>query len=59
MKKSFILIALYFLLISGWVLGLVRFCKCDFEPSYKAEVIYGLGIVTGLNSILGWIDFGK
>lgn len=46
-------------MITGYIKGVVKLCQCDFEPSYKAEVIYGIGTVTGLGVILGWIDFGK
>lgn len=49
----------YILVIIGYVMNVVKFCKCDFEPSYKAEIIYGIGIPTGLGGILGWFDFGK
>jgi hypothetical protein len=28
----------------GWVRNVVRFCNCDFEAPYKAEVIRGVGI---------------
>jgi hypothetical protein len=43
----------------GYIKGVVRLCECDFKPSYKAEVIYGVGTITGLNFIFGWMDFGK
>lgn len=56
-------VIIYFLvivmLLTGWVKGLVKFCNCDFEPSYKAEIVYGVGVVTGLNCFIGWFDFGK
>lgn len=60
MKKTILLIYLIYLLgIIGWIKGIVNFCSCDFEPSYKAEIVYGIGSITGLGAILGWIDFGK
>lgn len=45
--------------IIGNIIGIYKFATCDFEAPYKAEIIYGIGIPTGLNAILGWIDFGK
>lgn len=43
----------------GYINGIVKLFKCDFEPSYKAEVFYIIGVPTGLNIIFGYIDFGK
>ena len=48
-----ILFALF--LVIGELLCIVRFITSDFEPSYKREIIYGLGMVTGTGSIIGWI----
>jgi len=58
-KLSIITLIIYVVMITGYIKGVVKLCQCDFEPSYKAEVIYGIGTVTGLGVILGWIDFGK
>ncbi|MEQ1733649.1 MAG: hypothetical protein ABL940_08250 [Bacteroidia bacterium] len=53
----------YFALIIGLVIGqiscIVKLCSCDFEPSYKAEVIYTIGTFTPLGSVIGYMDFGK
>lgn len=64
MKKSFGIITVVYLAIVviglvGYVKGVIKLCQCDFEPSYKAEIIYGVGTVTGLGVIVGWMDFGK
>lgn len=50
---------LYVFLLVGYVKNIVKLCQCDFEPKYKAEILYGVGTVTGLGVIFGWIDFGK
>lgn len=46
MKK---LVILYFIVaVIGfglWVRNLVKFIELDFKPSYKAEIIRGVGIV--------------
>jgi len=57
--KAIAYIALIVLLLIGEIQCIVKLVKCDFEPSYKAEVIYGIGTFTGLGSIIGWMDFGK
>jgi hypothetical protein len=46
-------------LFAGYVQCVVKFVKCDFKPSYKAEIIYGAGLVSGLGGIIGWMDLGK
>lgn len=46
-------------LFGGYVQCVVKFVKCDFKPSYKAEIVYGVGLVTGLGGIVGWMDVGK
>jgi hypothetical protein len=40
----------------GYVWNIVRFVSCDFEAPYKAEVLYGAGIVTGLGVVIGYIN---
>jgi hypothetical protein len=45
----------------GWVMNVVKFCKCDFEAPYKAEAIRGIGIVVlPVGAVAGWctIDDG-
>jgi len=43
-------------LFVGWVINLVRFFQCDFEPSYKAEIIRGIGIVAApVGGVVGYI----
>ena len=43
-------------LIIAWVWCTVRFVPCDFKAPYKAEAIYGIGIVTGLGGVIGYIN---
>lgn len=47
------------LCLTGYVMCIVKFLRCDFEPSYKAEIVYGVGTFTGLGIIVGWMDLGK
>lgn len=47
---------IWLLLIIGYVKCVIKFVQCDFELSYKAEAIYGIGLCTGLGSIVGWLD---
>lgn len=59
--KSVIIItislAIMILLIFGWVNNIVKLTKCDFSPSYKAEVIRTVGIfVAPAGMIMGYID---
>jgi len=45
--------------ITGYIKNVVKLTKCDFEPSYKAEVIHGIGLIPPVGCITGWINVGK
>jgi hypothetical protein len=51
--------ALGFAAFAGWAMNIYKFASCDFEPSYKAEIVHGVGIVTPIGCITGWMDLGK
>lgn len=42
---------------SSWYVNTYRFCTCDFDAPYKAEIVYGIGVV-GVPSFLltSWMD---
>lgn len=51
---------LFFIL---WALGIFGEIRCiyqfftsDFEPSYKREIIYGIGSFTGLGAVVGFFN---
>lgn len=50
------ILALTIVLLVGYVNDILKLVKCDFEAPYKAEVIYGVGAVTGLGAIIGYIN---
>ena len=60
MKGSIALIIVYVALIILAIVGEIRCIykaiKCDWDPVGKAEIIYTGGALTGLGSIIGWID---
>ena len=56
MKKVIIMGSLLLVLVFGWCRGVYKFVNCDFEPSYKAEIVYGAGIVFGYGVITGWFN---
>jgi hypothetical protein len=61
MRKYFIIWwAMWVLGIIGYIMNLVKFCQCDFSSatSWKAEIIHGVGVFTGLGAITGWFDLG-
>ena len=47
------------LAMAGWVKNIVKLTQCDFESSYKAEVLHTVGVFTPLGAIFGWLDLGK
>lgn len=61
-QKGFVevLILVYFAVlllgVVGWVKDVVKLVHTDFKSPYKAEVIYGVGAVSPLGAITGWIN---
>lgn len=50
MKKRFTIYATFIVILAvlctiGWGVNLVKLIKCDFEPSYKEEIIRGVGVI--------------
>ena len=43
----------------AWGLNVYRFVQCDFEESYKGEIIHGIGIVTPTCLITAWHDWDE
>ena len=60
MKKIFYINILIIVVIAtGWVKNIVKLSECDFEPSYKAEVIHTIGLIPPVGAITGWLNLGK
>jgi hypothetical protein len=57
--KSIIYLVFIILFLVGEVKCIVKFFQCDFKESYKAEIIYGVSMATGLGCVVGYMDFGK
>lgn len=49
--------ALFGLLLSvGWVLNVIKLCRCDFEAPYRSEGIRAVGIaVPPVGGFTGWM----
>lgn len=46
MRKLFsVVLFIYAYFIVCWIVNLVQFIQCDFEPSYKDEIIKGIGVL--------------
>lgn len=43
----------------SWGTDLYKLIDCDFEPSYKAEVIHGIGLIPLVSCVTAWVDVGK
>ena len=56
MLVLFIIIPIYMAI--GWIKDIEKFSECDFRASYKAEIIYGLGLVPPIGMITGWLNVG-
>lgn len=60
-KKGFTLIEVFTLIfiifaLIGEVQCIIKCVSSDWKPSYKREIIYGISTITGLGSIVGWIN---
>ena len=53
-------IIIWLVILTGWVKSIIKLSECDFEPSYKAEVIYMVGsIVPPVGAVVGWLEVGR
>lgn len=52
-------LVLSIIILSGFVLNIVKLAQLDFKPSYKAEVIRVVGIFPPVGAIVGWITFAE
>jgi hypothetical protein len=43
-------------LVVGWCMNVYKFIKLDFKEPYKAEIIRGVAIPTGLGGIVGYFN---
>jgi len=60
MKKGFTTIEIMIVVIwltfgIGYIMSIVRLCKCDFKAPWKAEIIYSVGLATGFAGVIGYI----
>lgn len=54
-KLSITVIGLFLYFIFSYIFNFIKFVRCDFEPSYKEEIIYSLGVfVPPLNFLTVW-----
>lgn len=52
-----IYLAICIVLLTGWIKNIVKLTKCDFEPSYKSEVLRIIGIpVAPMGIVIGYMD---
>ena len=59
MKTIFIIQIVIVLVVgTGWVKNIIKLSNCNFEAPYKAEVIYGIGLVPPVGMITGWMYVG-
>jgi len=59
MKGMMIVMVLIIIIIfTGWVKNIIKLSNCDFEAPYKAEIIYGVGLIPPVGAVTGWLDIG-
>lgn len=47
------------LVFGGWAVNIYKFTQLDFEPSYKAEIIRGVGVIPPIGAVLAWVEFDE
>lgn len=52
-------ILVFVIVMVGWTKNIIKLSECDFESPYKAELIYGIGLIPPVGMITGWLDVGK
>lgn len=57
MKGIGFIFLIWVLILSGWVMNIVKLTKCNFEAPYKAEVIRVVGIIPPVGMVVGWMNF--
>lgn len=60
MKTLISIITIYIIILgiigTGWVKNIIKLSDCDFKAPYKAEIIYGVGVIPIVGMITGWLD---
>jgi hypothetical protein len=51
-----IVLSIWLLIIGSWVGNFFKLLNCDFEPSYKGEIIHAIGLVPVASVITVWYD---
>ena len=54
-----VILVIWLLAIVGYVLNIVKLVQCDFKSPYKAEVIHGVGVITPISIVTGYLNLGK
>lgn len=52
----YFIILLSVLGIIGEIMCIYKFATSDFKPAYTREIVYGLGMITGTGTVVGWIN---
>lgn len=58
---EFVLTSLLLLIFIGvcWAYNLVKLTQCDFESSYRCEIIHAIGLVPAFSPITVWFDVDR
>lgn len=55
MKNLLIILLFWVYFILSYIFNFVKFVSCDFEPSYKEEIVYAIGVFfPPLNCLTVW-----
>lgn len=54
-----LVVAFWLFVAVSWCVNLYKLTQCDFEPSYKAEILHVAGLIPVVSLVTAWADFGK
>lgn len=57
--KKYIIIASVItlaLFVAGWTQNIYKLSQCDFEAPYRAEILYGIGVIPVVGGVIGWFN---
>lgn len=45
-----------FAILASWGVNLYKLTQCDFAPSWKGEILHGVGLIPAVSLVTVWSD---
>ena len=56
LTSAIIIFMVWLYFVVCWIVNLVQFTQCDFEESYREEIIKGIGVCGPAAGVTVWIN---